>query len=156
MAGRMRVAVASTIVAVAVSSLVLSGCGALGLGPQGPGTPLGPTPAPAPAAGSARLVDVDNGTTVELAVGGTLVVDLEENVTTGLSWSVETTPAMLKATGDEQLAPGDTGVVGAAGRHVFTWEATTAGTGELTLVYARPWETGVAPVKRFAVTVVVQ
>jgi inhibitor of cysteine peptidase len=108
------------------------------------------------AAGSARLVDVDNGTTVELAVGGTLVVDLEENVTTGLSWSVETTPAMLKATGDEQLAPGDTGVVGAAGRHVFTWEATTAGTGELTLVYARPWEMGVAPVKRFAVTVVVQ
>jgi inhibitor of cysteine peptidase len=107
------------------------------------------------AAGSARLIDVDSGTTVELAVGGTLVVDLEENVTTGFSWSVETTPAMLQATGDEQVAPADTGVVGAAGRHVFTWKASAPGTSELRLWYARPWES-IQPAKVFTATVVVK
>jgi inhibitor of cysteine peptidase len=155
---RMRIFVSLAIIALVASAIAVAGCGALGLGPQGPGRPLGPTPAPADgkmAAGSARLIDVDSGTTVELAVGGTLVVDLEENATTGFSWSVETTPAMLKAAGDEQVAAGDTGVVGAAGRHIFTWEATAAGTGELRLQYARPWES-VQPAKVFSVTVVVK
>jgi inhibitor of cysteine peptidase len=157
---RMRIVASLAVIVLVASALAVAGCGALGVGPQGPGTPLGPTPAPAPAdgkmaAGSARLVDVDNRTTVELAVGGTLTVDLEENATTGFSWSVETTPAMLKATGDEQVAAADTGVVGAAGRHIFTWEATAAGTGELRLQYARPWES-VQPAKVFSVTVVVK
>jgi inhibitor of cysteine peptidase len=160
MTHRMRIFASLAVIALVASALAVAGCGALGLGPQDPGTPLGPTPAPAPsegkmAAGSARLVDVDSGTTVELAVGGTLVVDLEENATTGFSWSVETTPAMLTVTRDEQVAPADKGVVGAAGRHVFTWKATAPGTGELRLWYARPWES-VQPEKVFSVTVIVK
>jgi inhibitor of cysteine peptidase len=158
---RDRLVLVLTLVVVVAASLALGGCGALLGGPGGEVRPVGPTPATPPsdgkmAAGSARLIDVDAGTTVELAVGGTLVVDLEENVTTGFSWSVETTPAMLVATGDEQVAAADTGAVGAEGRHIFSWKAAAAGTGELKLVYTRPWEKGVTPEKRFAVTVVVK
>jgi inhibitor of cysteine peptidase len=63
---------------------------------------------------------------------------------------------MLVATSDEQVAAADTGAVGAAGRHIFSWKAAAAGTGELKLVYTRPWEKGVTPEKTFAVTVVVK
>jgi inhibitor of cysteine peptidase len=109
-----------------------------------------------PASGPARLSDGDSGKTVELAVGGSLVVDLEENVTTGYAWALQgSVPGALEAAGDEQKAAADTGAVGAAGRHIFTYKAAKAGEGKLTLVYARPWES-VQPAKTFTVDVVVK
>jgi inhibitor of cysteine peptidase len=108
------------------------------------------------ASGPARLSDGDSGKTVELAVGTTLVVDLEENASTGYSWALQgSVPGALEAAGDEQQAAADTGAVGAAGRHVFTYKATKAGEGKLTLVYARPWES-MQPAKTFTVDVVVK
>jgi predicted secreted protein len=108
------------------------------------------------AAGPARLSDGDSGKTVELAVGSTLVVDLEENASTGFSWAVKgEAPAVLTFVSDEQKAADTTGVVGAAGRHVLEFQAAKVGEGTLTLVYARPWES-VQPAKTFIVDVVVK
>jgi inhibitor of cysteine peptidase len=139
---------ATTVVLVLVLAFAMAGCAASFSGPQ---SSSGTVP------GSTRLSDADSGKTVELAVGASLVIDLEENATTGYSWVVDgSVPDVLTAAEDEFQAPKDTGVVGAAGRHVFTYTAMKAGEGELTLVYARSWEKGVAPVKTFTVTVVVK
>jgi inhibitor of cysteine peptidase len=118
--------------------------------------PGGPSPAPKMAAGSARLTDADSGEAVELTVGGELVVDLEENVTTGYSWRVDVTPGFLQVTANEQKVAAATGAVGAAGRHIVTWKATRAGTGEVVLTYLRPWEQGVPPAKKFTASVTVK
>jgi inhibitor of cysteine peptidase len=129
-------AVVAAVVAL-VCALALAGCAA--------------------SAGGSKLTDADSGKTVELAVGAPLVIDLEENATTGYSWALQgSVPGALTVVGDEQKAAADTGVVGAAGRHTFEYKAAVAGQGELTLVYVRPWEKGVAPVKTFTVTVVVK
>ncbi len=134
----------------------LTGCGG------GTGARTTPVPAPAPkpgssgkmAAGSARLSDADSGRTVELAVGGTLVIDLEENPSTGFTWNVrEPIPAALKKKSDTYVSPEDQGLVGAAGRRILTYDVVAAGRGEITITYARSWES-VAPAKTFTVTVV--
>jgi predicted secreted protein len=132
---------------IGIRALVVVALGALVIGVVG---------CTQPAAGPARLSDGDSGKTVELAVGSTLVVDLEENVTTGFSWAVKgEAPAVLKSMSDEQKAAETTGVVGAAGRHTWEYQATKVGEGTLTLVYARPWES-VQPAKTFTVDVVVK
>ena len=105
----------------------------------------------------AHLTGADSGKTVELAVGVSLGIDLEENVTTGYSWVLDgSVPGVLTMVGDEQKASENTGVVGAAGVHTFEYKAAKAGEGDLTLVYVRPWEKGVAPAKTFTVHVVVK
>jgi inhibitor of cysteine peptidase len=110
-----------------------------------------------PAAKAARLSDGESGKTVQLAVGGSLVIDLEENASTGYAWQTTgSLPLMLKAAGDKATPSGQGGLVGAAGRRSLTFTAAQAGTGELRLAYARPWEKGVPPAKTFVVTVVVR
>lgn len=107
--------------------------------------------------GTVTRSDGDSGKAVQLTVGQKLVVDLEENATTGYSWQLEAAlPSMLATAGDETRPAGQAGVVGAAGRRVLTYAATRAGNGELRLVYARPWEHGVPPAKTFTVPVTVR
>src|SRR5450759_690824 len=108
------------------------------------------------AAKAARLSDGESGKTVQLAVGGSLVIDLEENASTGYVWQVEGAPPVLKAAGDKATPGEQGGLVGAAGRRILTFTAAQAGTGELRLAYARPWEKGVPPAKTFVVTFVVR
>lgn len=104
-----------------------------------------------------RLSDADSGKAAQLQVGGSLVIDLEENVTTGYSWRVDgALPPQLKAASDKAKPSGQTGVVGAAGRRVLTYTAVAAGTGQLRLVYVRPWEKGVAPAKTFTASITVR
>ena len=115
---------------------------------------VAPTQAPFPA--EMQLADADNGKTVQLANGGTLIVALPSNPTTGFSWSVaESSGAQLELQGEPAYVPaGSTSpVVGAGGTEVFTFAAVDDGTAMLTLVYRRPFEPGVAPAQTFTVTV---
>jgi inhibitor of cysteine peptidase len=139
---------ATTVVLVLVLAFTMAGCAASWSGPQSSGGTV---------MGSTRLSDADSGKTVELAVGAPLVIDLEENGTTGYAWALDgSVPDVLKAAGDEFQPPADTGVVGAAGRRVFEYKAAVAGEGDLKLVYVRSWEKDVAPAKTFTVHVVVK
>lgn len=141
------------VAGLVVALIALAGCSAAPkpAASDGGGAPAGKMPA-----GSARVSDGDGGGEVTLTVGGTLVVDLEENATTGFSWAPrDPSPDVLTLSSDEQKAAEATGVVGAAGRHIFTFTAAKTGSGDLTLDYVRPWEKGVAPAKSFTVKVTV-
>ena len=103
-------------------------------------------------------VDASNsGEEAEVATGGSVVVTLDSNETTGYEWQLaeDLDESIVKLVNSEYIAP-ETTLVGAGGQEVWTFEA--AGTGETTisLEYVRPWEEGVPAVETFSLTVVVK
>jgi inhibitor of cysteine peptidase len=98
----------------------------------------------------------DAGKTVSLAVGDTLEVTLEGNPSTGYGWeAVSLDTSILKQVGEPAFTPSST-LVGSAGQMTLRFEAAGSGQTTLHLVYHRSWETGVAPLKSFDVTVQVE
>lgn len=94
------------------------------------------------------LTESDNGSTITLAVGETLQVELPSNPTTGYSWKVTSNDAdVLTPLGEPQFAlqARTTPMPGAGGTQTFHFQAVGKGQTTLTLVYVRPWETSVTP-----------
>ena len=102
----------------------------------------------------------DDGSQVELEQGQILVVTLESNPTTGYRWEVvETQESILEQMGEAEFKSSETGgppLVGAGGWEIFRFKAISAGQTSLKLVYHRPWEEGVEPLKTFSLQVVVR
>ena len=123
-------------------------------------TPAPGTPAPSPAA--IHLDASASGTTVTVAPGTPITIELASNATTGYTWIPTTLPdyghvAIDGPTEGIYIAPSaEPGLAGAGGTQVWTLHATKAGTTSFGLGYVRPWESGVAPVETFSVTFVVQ
>ena len=96
--------------------------------------------------------------TIEVASGGSLVVTLWSNATTGYSWSEVATisdPGVLQQTNHEYVAP-ETGLMGAAGKEVWTFKASKAGTCKVSMDYSQPWEGGQKNTYRFVLTVTIK
>ncbi len=99
-----------------------------------------------------------DGTTVEIASGGKLIIALPSNPTTGYSWAVVDPTGGLTQQGDPAFVPaGSTQpVVGAGGTEVFTFTAGDQGEYKLGLAYARSFEPTTTPDQTFSVTVTVK
>jgi predicted secreted protein len=101
----------------------------------------------------------DADSQVELEQGQILVITLESNPTTGYRWEVvEIQESILERIGEAEFKPSQTGeppLVGAGGWEISRFKAISAGQMTLQLVYHRPWEEGVEPVKTFSIQVVV-
>lgn len=112
---------------------------------------------------SGRTVKIsaeDNGSTIEMKQGQTLVLSIDGNPTTGYTWEVDSVDAsVLQSEGeadystDFRLRPGMTGV---GGTYKFKFTAANAGTTALKLKYWRSFEPENPPVETFEVTVDVQ
>ena len=136
---------------VVVSVVLLSACGAA-IRAQGPTTAGSAVP------GDSSVLPVDktaNGTQIMVAVGQLFQVTLDENITTGYSWAIESQgdPA-CKLVNDAHQEPaalpsGGAPVVGRSGVRLLLFQANQVGTGEIRLGYRRPWETNVPPVETF-------
>ncbi|MDA1004529.1 MAG: protease inhibitor I42 family protein [Chloroflexi bacterium] len=102
-----------------------------------------------------QLTQADNGATVRLAQGGTLLVALPSNPSTGYRWWVaEGSGAALELIDVRYVPPGSTmPVVGAAGTEVFRFRAVAPGVTSLVLDYARGFEPGVPATSTFTVSV---
>jgi inhibitor of cysteine peptidase len=96
---------------------------------------------------------------VEVGAGGTLTVTLCSNQTTGFMWS-ETAQisdqSVLQQTDHKFVPPEAEGVVGAAGKEVWTFNALKKGTSTVSVEYSRPWEGGEKGVWTFNLTVTVK
>lgn len=126
------------VVASAIVAALLAGCTTAG-------------------AGTTKLTAGDAGKTVTIAPGSTLVVELESNPTTGYDWYVKgAVPSQLTTVAEEYRSEASPGTVGGGGVKTFTFEGADAGSGTLTLVYVRPWESRAVPEQSFSVTVVVK
>ena len=104
-------------------------------------------------ASTMTVTDQDNGKTIDLAKGDTLMVELSSNPSTGYGWKVKGDPSPLKLASSDYKQPDQSGKVGAPGVQQFRFDASAAGTSKLELVYRRPWEKGVAPARAFTVDV---
>lgn len=102
-----------------------------------------------------QLTEADDGSTISMDVGETLVVTLESNPSTGYVWDVvDPLPVQLEPAGEPELLPAeDEDLVGAPGSQEFTFDVVAGGSGRLRLVYVRPWEDEVEPAETFEVTV---
>jgi inhibitor of cysteine peptidase len=96
---------------------------------------------------------------VEVAAGGTVTVTLCSNPTTGFIWS-ETAQisdqSVLQQTDHKSVPPEAEGLVGAAGKEVWTFKALKKGTSTVSMEYSRPWEGGEKGVWTFNLTVTVK
>jgi inhibitor of cysteine peptidase len=136
--GRRELAVSASVLAAVLAGIVvaaISGCSAR------PALVLGAK---------------DEGRQIELQTGETLTINLEGNPTTGYTWElVESKGAIMRQIGEAEFKA-DSDLVGAGGMQTLRFEAVTEGQMELTLVYHRPWETGVEPLETFTVQVTVK
>lgn len=107
--------------------------------------------------GGSRLLSIgelDDGATVNLAVGDSLEVTLPANPSTGLTWELAGDRGCVEQRGEARYTALDD-LLGSGGLLTFDLEAIQAGTEDLSFVYRRPWEDA-APERTFAVTVVVE
>lgn len=102
-----------------------------------------------------ELSMADNGKDVRVDTGETFTIALEANPTTGYSWSVmEGTGLIIEQQGEPTYTQASkTPIAGGGGSQAFVFKATNGGATTLKLGYARPWETGVPPIKTFSVKV---
>ncbi len=92
----------------------------------------------APALALGTYTGSDNGKAITVKSGETFTVKLDENPTTGYSWNM-TVGDGLRIVNDRYVAS-QTGLVGSGGYHIWTIQATKAGTYKVAGVYKRPWE----------------
>lgn len=103
-----------------------------------------------------------DGKEVEVAMGGSVIVTLVSNPSTGYQWKLaeKLDEAVLKLAhskyqASEAATPGGE-PIGAPGKEVWTFEAVGKGEAVVSLEYVRPWEEGVPAVETFELTVVVR
>lgn len=99
--------------------------------------------------------EADTGSTIEVAMGDSVTVSLQENPSTGYSWREEHS-AGLELLSDRFLEPSPSpspGMVGVPGTREFVFKAATAGMQTVSAVYARPWEENIAGRETFSLTI---
>jgi inhibitor of cysteine peptidase len=92
-------------------------------------------------------------------LGQVFTVTLESNPSTGYHWEwVAGQESIIEQVGKTEFKQPETGgppLVGAGGWEIFNFKAVSRGQMILKLVYRRPWEEGVDPLKIFLLQVVV-
>jgi inhibitor of cysteine peptidase len=116
-----------------------------------------------PAAPSAKarsnivtIGDEDNGKDVDLTSGGTLVVKLKSNASTGYGWAVAGDPSPLKLEKTSYRKDSSSGAMGRPGVQILQFHAGGPGLTTLTINYRRPWEYNAPPARIFHVKVYVR
>ena len=109
---------------------------------------------------SAKQVSADessSGKQMDIAVGGTLMVTLDSNQTTGYSWELKEIgdTSILQKTDNKYVAP-TSGLMGAGGKEVWNFKALKAGNTTLSMGYSQPWAGGQKDAKSFNLTIVVK
>ncbi|MGE5494766.1 MAG: protease inhibitor I42 family protein [Burkholderiales bacterium] len=94
------------------------------------------------AAGSAEKVYGKGDKDITVSVGGTFVIQLESNPTTGYEWTLNISDeSIVKLENREyKQQPHTEGVTGAGGVDVLKFKGLKAGEAEITLVYERTFE----------------
>lgn len=108
-----------------------------------------------PTVHSRIITDKDNGATINLKRGDTLVIQLEGNPTTGYTWeALPASPQLISQVGETKYTP-NSSAIGASGIIELTFKADIQGSGTLTLVYHRPWES-VQPLNTYTINLIVE
>jgi len=103
------------------------------------------------------LTAADKGSQVEVKSGGQIIITLDGNPSTGYTWEAKDLDSvMFEQVSDPVFNSSNPGLVGSGGTLTLTFKSLKAGASTLTLIYHRPWETGVDPLDTFTVAVTVR
>ncbi len=109
-----------------------------------------------------NTIDLDsanNGVSLETAVGQTIDITLDSNVTTGYKWNLVGEPdtQVLKLLSSQYVEPPTSNppVVGAGGKEVWKFQTVGRGTTSLKLAYFRPFDPSQVA-QEFSATIVVK
>jgi inhibitor of cysteine peptidase len=96
-----------------------------------------------------RLTEADDGRTITLREGERFTVTLPSNRSTGYRWVIadSTATVIIPTQAPSYFVPRGGGP-GVGGSETFTFRASKKGEQSLTLEYRRPWERGVAALRR--------
>lgn len=96
----------------------------------------------------------NNGQEIKVKKGQPLIITLEGNPTTGYTWTVAepTDTQILRQVGEIEFNP-QSDLLGAPGVQVIRFEVMNKGGTTLKLVYHRPWEKEVEPLKTFSIKI---
>jgi inhibitor of cysteine peptidase len=97
----------------------------------------------------------DNGKTIEVKAGDTLVIRLDENPTTGYRWAVERGGEGFFDPPSAEFIRDPDAKTGAGGSRIFTFHALKPGKTSLALKYWRAWQGESSVSSRFDVDVLV-
>jgi len=101
------------------------------------------------------LDESDNGRTVAMVPGGDLIVSLPGNPTTGYNWEVSVANPSVVKESQPVAYMASSNLVGSGGTYTFQYRAVKAGRTDITFLYRRSWETGVAPLKTYRITLAI-
>ena len=104
---------------------------------------------------SLTLGEGDNGKTVTMSAGTSVLLQLPGNPSTGYDWEVTIGNPSVLEQGMRRFTPSSS-AMGAGGTYNFWFQPKAAGKTDLTLVYRRSWETDIAPLKTYKITIAVQ
>ena len=106
---------------------------------------------------SKKIIEKDNGRLVELVAGNSLVIELTGNPSTGYAWETSSTDASVlkEVKGAAKFKP-DTNRIGSPGKVTLLFKAVGEGRTTLKLVYHRPWEKNIPPIRTYQVAVKVR
>jgi inhibitor of cysteine peptidase len=119
---------AATLALAALTAALLVGCG-------------GGEPAEQSSPRTIAVTPTAPATTVEAAVGDTVVVSLDANPTTGYEWEFTAGETFTIDKSEYVPDPNPDQLSGKGGTQIITLTVTKAGASDLTGVYVRPWET---------------
>ncbi len=137
-------------------AMLLAGCSVVASEP----------PTSAPANEEAREVQPVSDTPEPLIIeqrvaprGQEFEIRLQGNPTTGYGWQVTEIDAQkVQMLADDYVEhkQGDQPIVGAGGTYVFRFKALTAGQAHIEIVYRRPWEKDVDPLRTYILELTVR
>ena len=96
-------------------------------------------------------------TEFQASVSEMIIMKLCSNPTTGFQWKYEIIGQNVLEETDHKFVPAEgEGVVGAAGKEVWNFQAVEKGTTEVRMEYSRPWEGGEKAEWTYTMTVTVE
>ncbi len=99
-----------------------------------------------------EIGEPDNGSTINTHRGDTIRLRLPARLSTGYGWTL-CSAKNVKSFGEPQIETPGAKITGGLDFQIFTFEVPESGEGKIALVYARPWEKGVKPIKVYRVRI---
>ena len=104
-----------------------------------------------------QVTEEQNGSQIQVKLGDNLQVALAGNITTGYAWEIaENNTNLLVLQGEAEYQAEKTNLVGSGGTFLFTFKAIAKGNTSLKLIYRRPFEKGVPPIREYQLTISVE
>ncbi len=100
------------------------------------------------------LTELANGRHLELAVGDTFEIRLQERPTTGFRWQIVADGSPICTVMTDSFTPPRKNVPGQAGQHAWKLRVEGSGRATIELALRRQWEPDAAPAQVFRITVV--